>query len=168
VALARCIDRRDAHFQRKDFDRAIADYSEAIRIIQTDRRSALSFSMLPTASANLAGSRLARKAVEAYYRRAVDGIERSRVIRGRHRGGLRRSLSSGHALRGPVGLTTRPTDLPASASEPPANWRAIQNKAANPYAIEIHMSNQPRSLWRVRPAHADRCPLRMGLDSHAA
>lgn len=46
---AHCADRGDAHFQRKDFDRAIADYSEAIRLIQADRRFALSFTMLATA-----------------------------------------------------------------------------------------------------------------------
>src|SRR5436853_7140147 len=49
---AHCADRGDAHFQRKDFDRAIADYSEAIRLIQIDRRFALSFTMLATAYHN--------------------------------------------------------------------------------------------------------------------
>src|SRR5882672_4382272 len=46
---SRLTDRGDANFQRKDFDRSIADYSEAIRLIQTDRRFTLSFKLLATA-----------------------------------------------------------------------------------------------------------------------
>jgi uncharacterized protein YwqG len=48
VHPARCADRGDVHFRSKDFDRAIADYSEAIRLIETDRRFALLFLLLAT------------------------------------------------------------------------------------------------------------------------
>jgi len=48
VHPARCADRGDVHFRSKDFDHAIADYSEAIRIIETDRRFSLSYLLLAT------------------------------------------------------------------------------------------------------------------------